>query len=182
MIATAVIGLYLIRYGIGRHEYYVLLTPGLLLKIFELTFISEVVIIFSVTFVRLSIAMSLFRIFGPRRTWKLILYSVMIWMLVLLVISLVFVLAACTPVKKGWDPLSPGTCWDAKAQSITGACVGGKPLSRKRWVIPILTVIKAANALTDFTLAFLPTVFMWDVQMNTRTKVGICILMGMGVL
>ena len=41
---------------------------------------------------------------------------------------------------------------------------------------------KAANALTDLTLAFLPTVFMWDVQMNTRTKVGICILMGMGVL
>lgn len=41
---------------------------------------------------------------------------------------------------------------------------------------------KAANALADFVLAFLPIVFMWDVQMNLRTKVGICILMGMGVL
>ena len=41
---------------------------------------------------------------------------------------------------------------------------------------------KAANALADFILAFLPTVFMWDVQMKIRTKVGICILMGMGVL
>ena len=41
---------------------------------------------------------------------------------------------------------------------------------------------KAANALADFILAFLPIVFMWDVQMNIRTKAGICILMGMGVL
>lgn len=41
---------------------------------------------------------------------------------------------------------------------------------------------KAANALGDFLLAFLPIVFLWDVQMNIRTKVGICILMGMGVL
>ena len=41
---------------------------------------------------------------------------------------------------------------------------------------------KAANALTDSTLAFLPIVFMWAVQMNIRTKAGICILMGMGLL
>ena len=41
---------------------------------------------------------------------------------------------------------------------------------------------KAANALADFILAFLPIVFLWDVQMNTSTKVGICTLMGMGVL
>lgn len=41
---------------------------------------------------------------------------------------------------------------------------------------------KAANALADLILAFLPTVVMWDVQMNIRIKAGICTLMGMGVL
>ena len=41
---------------------------------------------------------------------------------------------------------------------------------------------KAANAIADLILAFLPIVFLWEVQMNIRTKVGICILMGMGVL
>ncbi len=41
---------------------------------------------------------------------------------------------------------------------------------------------KAANALADFVLASLPIFFMWDVQMNIKTKVGICILMGMGFL
>lgn len=42
--------------------------------------------------------------------------------------------------------------------------------------------VEAANAIADFILAFLPIIFLWDVQMNVRTKVGICILMGMGVL
>ena len=129
MIAVAVIGLYLVRYGIGRHQYYVLLTPGLLSKISKLTYISEVLIISSETFVRLSVAIFLFRIFGPLRTWKLILYSVMVWILLSGVTILVFALAACKPIKKGWDPLSPGTCWDAKIQSTAGACTGGKPMA-----------------------------------------------------
>ena len=142
MIAVAVIGLYLVRYGVGRHQYYVSLTPGLSSKIFKLTYVLEVLIVFSVTFVRLSVAMSLFRIFGHRRTWQLILYSVMIWVLLLLVINLVIDLATCKPIKKLWDPLSPGTCWDAKTQAIVGAAIGGKLLSQNRWVIPILTAIK----------------------------------------
>ena len=41
---------------------------------------------------------------------------------------------------------------------------------------------KAANALADILLAFLPIVFLWDSQMNKRTKIGVCILMGMGIL
>lgn len=141
MIVVAVIFLYLVRYGIGRHQYYVSLTPSRLSKIFELTYIAEVLIIVSVTFVRLSVAMSLFRIFGHRKTWKFILYSVMIWILLLLLANLIYLLAACKPINKRWDPLSPGTCWDAKTQSIIGTCIGGKPLSQERWVIPLLTVI-----------------------------------------
>lgn len=142
MIAVAIIGLYLVRYGIGRHQYDVSLTPGLLSKIYKLTYISEIVIIFSVTFVRLSVAMFLFRLFGHRRTWKFVLYSVMVWILLSGVTSVSFALATCKPIKKMWDPLSPGTCLDAKIQLITGTYTGGKPLSQKRWVIIILTVIK----------------------------------------
>ncbi len=131
MIAIAVVGLYLVRYGIGRHQYYVLLTPGLLSKLFKLTYISEVLIIFSVMFIRLSVAIFLFRIFGHRKTWKLILYSVMFWILLSWVTALVFVLATCNPIKKLWEPLSPGVCWDAKTQLVTGAYIGGKPRSQK---------------------------------------------------
>ena len=127
MIATAVLGLYIVRYGIGRHQYYVLLTPGLLSEITKLTFIAEVLIIFSVMFVRSSVAIFLFRIFGHRKSWKLMLYSVMFWILLSWVTALIFVFATCNPIKKVWEPLSPGVCWDAKTQLITGAYIGGKP-------------------------------------------------------
>lgn len=127
MIATAVLGLYIVRYGIGRHQYYVLLTPGLLLEIAKISFVAEVLIIFSVMFVRSSVAIFLFRIFGHRRSWKLMLYSVMCWILLSWVTALIFVFATCNPIKKVWEPLSPGGCWDAKTQLITGAYIGGKP-------------------------------------------------------
>ena len=127
MIAVAVLGLYVVRYGIGRHQYYVLLTPGLLPEISKLTYVAEVLIIFSVMFVRSSVAMFLFRIFGHRKGWKLILYSVMFWILLSWVTALIFVLATCNPIKKVWEPLSPGVCWDAKTQLITCAYIGGKP-------------------------------------------------------
>ena len=142
MIAVAVLGLYIVRYGIGRHQYYVLLTPGLLPEISRLTYAAEVLIVFSVMFVRSSVAMFLFRIFGHRKGWKLILYSVMFWILLSWVTALVFVFATCNPIRKIWDPLSPGVCWDAKTQLITGAYIGGKPLSQQWCVIIILTEIK----------------------------------------
>lgn len=36
--------------------------------------------------------------------------------------------------------------------------------------------------LCDFTLAILPTFYLWNVQMSPRIKFGICCLMGVGVM
>ena len=45
-----------------------------------------------------------------------------------------------------------------------------------------LTSLAAAAALIDLMLAFLPIYFLWDVQISTRVKLGICCLTGLGVL
>ena len=45
-----------------------------------------------------------------------------------------------------------------------------------------LTWITAASVLCDWTLATLPIVFMWNIQMRLRLKFGICALMGLGYL
>ena len=154
MIAVAVLGLYVVRYGIGRHQYYLLLTPGVLPEIAKLSYVAQVLIICSVMFVRSSVAMFLFRIFGHRKGWKLMLYSVMFWILLSWVTALVFVLAACKPITKVWEPLSPGVCWDAKTTLITGAYIGGKLLSQKRWIIIIVTAIKPPTHLVIFYWLF----------------------------
>ena len=46
----------------------------------------------------------------------------------------------------------------------------------------LLSIIEALNAFSDWMLAGLPIVFLWKSQMNTKVKVGICVLMGMGLL
>lgn len=40
----------------------------------------------------------------------------------------------------------------------------------------------AVAVLCDWTLASLPIVFMWNLQMSVKLKAGICFLMGMGFL
>ena len=36
--------------------------------------------------------------------------------------------------------------------------------------------------LCDFTLAILPTFYLWNLQIRPQVKIGICCLMGFGVL
>ena len=44
-------------------------------------------------------------------------------------------------------------------------------------------MMRIAVAVTcDWILASLPIVFMWNVQVSVKTKLGICILMSMGFL
>ncbi len=47
---------------------------------------------------------------------------------------------------------------------------------------PLADTLSAVSALCDWILATLPVVFVWNMQMTTRVKVGICVLMGMGYL
>ena len=45
-----------------------------------------------------------------------------------------------------------------------------------------LSIVTAFSILTDFILAALPVVIVWNVQISTRTKVSLCLLMGLGVM
>ena len=46
----------------------------------------------------------------------------------------------------------------------------------------LLILSIAVAVLCDWTLASLPIVFMWNLQMSTKLKAGICLLMSMGFL
>ena len=46
----------------------------------------------------------------------------------------------------------------------------------------LLILSIAVAVLCDWTLASLPIVFLWNLQMSTKLKAGICILMSMGFL
>lgn len=45
-----------------------------------------------------------------------------------------------------------------------------------------LTILQAYFALVDLVLALLPTTLLWNLQMSWTRKIGLFILLGLGVL
>jgi hypothetical protein len=44
------------------------------------------------------------------------------------------------------------------------------------------TFSAALGAITDATLAILPFFFLWNMNMDLRTKMSVCTLLGLGVM
>ncbi|KAF4625684.1 hypothetical protein G7Y89_g12482 [Cudoniella acicularis] len=117
-------------------------------------------------FTKISIFIFMNRVFvntQTKWTWRWTLHFVNVVNIVANIISATTVLAQCTPVQKLWDPSIPGTCWPPKKQMAFGIFQG------------------VASAFCDLVFSGLPVVFLWNVQISVRIKVGICSLMGLGL-
>ena len=132
---------------------------------------------------RISICLFLLRIFGAIPKWRWGLYSIMAFLTATLIPSFVCLFAQCSPGQKQWDRSLPGHCWSANTMVHIGYFNGGEQRPTSGFTIRAKTKYRlAASVFCDWLLATLPIVFMWNVQMKVKTKVGICVLMGMGYL
>lgn len=121
-----------IRAGLGRHEYYLSLTPELLLQLVQLSkwqFLSEILTAFSLLITRLSVCLFLLRIFGTIRQWKWSLYIATGFIIITNLSSLSIILAECRPVSKNWDPLIPGKCVSPAVINFEAYYNGGESFS-----------------------------------------------------
>ncbi|MCJ1355675.1 MAG: hypothetical protein MMC33_005667 [Icmadophila ericetorum] len=103
------------------------------------------------------------RLFQRQKTLTWLVYGTLLAIFLSYLINIIVVPAQCRPIQKIWDPSLPGNCWGPNVQIDTSYLQG------------------AAAALIDLMLAFLPIYFLWDVQISTRVKLGICCLTGLGV-
>ncbi|KAK3362788.1 integral membrane protein [Lasiosphaeria hispida] len=115
--------------------------------------------------IRTSIAVFLLRIATVKTHRYIIHFSIATtWMLSL--VYLFLLLFQCTPISHYYEQVlgQPGSCIDKD-------------------VVPSMTIAHSIiSALTDFLLALLPAVMLWDVKLNKRTKTWIATLLGMGLL
>ena len=133
---------------------------------------------------RISICFFLLRIFQSVRAWRLGLYAIIAFATVAAIPTFTILVAHCQPLRKEWDPRSSGTCWPRIVLNRTNYVYGGKyQCALTLFTSDLFTkVLPGASVLLDWILATLPIVFMWNLQMRVRVKVGICALMGMGYL
>jgi len=118
-----------VHYGLGRHQYYLVFSQELmdgLTEAIKYGYITQMTLILSTMFTRVSICLFLLKIFGSRKVWKYGLYAIMAFAVTTNIASAVTVPVQCTPIEKLWNPMVPGTCWSLGVQIGMGDFQGGK--------------------------------------------------------
>ncbi|KAI9668455.1 MAG: hypothetical protein M1831_001209 [Alyxoria varia] len=161
-LPSSILGYLLTTRGIGRHSTCIpattirsILTHGLAIEILNS---------FSVTIARVSIALTVARLFGASLRFKLVLYAYTAFMTVVSVVTAGLFGAVCGPGNERWDPDGPGRCWPQERIAAVSYLNGGVSL------------------LSDLVLAALPVYFLCKLQMPAKKKVGLCALMSLGLI
>ncbi len=166
--------------GQGRHAYY--LSKHQLLRFSKVVYIALPIITIATACSRLSISIFLLRIVNPGRRWKHGLWALITFITINYVAMFISAYLQCIPVQKNWNTSVHGSCWSKAAQSGTNIWQGCKLLESQTCLLPLTVYCAGFSIICDFVLAILPIFFLWDVQISMRKKLGICILMGFGMM
>lgn len=97
----------------------------------------------------------------------------------------IFIFSSCTPFERIWDSTVEGTCWDRRKLMTYNIFTGGEltpPRPCPYQCIDTVTSETAWSAAMDFSLAMFPWYLIWDLNMRTVEKLGLCIAMSLGIL
>lgn len=163
--------------GIARHQYYLSLAE--LSDAIKWQAIAEPIGIIAPCVPRIVIAMLLIKILTPSLIFVVYLWSLNLMLLALSITCSVVVFVQCTPVSAQWTRI--GVCWNPKVLanvSIAQGCEFSKQ-NISQWLL-INTL--AFAAFVDFALAIFPIPTIWNLQMRLGKRVGVCFLLGLGIL
>jgi hypothetical protein len=142
--------------GQGKHIYDPSISKAMLLRYSKCLFVSQITNIWAMGLVKASICAYLMALNFST------LYRAVVWFSIFIVVSLNFIsptvsrFGYCRPISKVWAPKTPGHCW--------------KP--RTRVILSYLNV--GSNIFTDLIYTAAPLVYIAQVQLPRRTKIGVC--------
>ncbi|KAK3902511.1 hypothetical protein C8A05DRAFT_44087 [Staphylotrichum tortipilum] len=117
----------------------------------------------AMTCIKISIALTLLRIQGKERGWRIFLYTLMAIQTIYGVGNVFFNLViACRPLEAAWTPFMPG-------------CVSTEVMSG------VSNTGSAINITTDVLLSLSPATFLRKLNRPLRERIFVCVLMGMGL-
>lgn len=120
----------------------------------------------SMTCIKVSIALTLLRIQGKERGWRIFLYVVMAVQSIYGIGNTLFNLViACRPLEAAWNPFLPGGPY----------CVSTEVMRA------VSNVGSSVNITVDVLLSLAPATFLRKLNRPLRERVFFCVLMGMGL-
>ena len=113
--------------------------------------------------IKLSILLQLMHIFAPaRERATYYVCQIMIWFNTLFYLSTMFVVIfQCNPRAKFWEPTLPGHCINIDVVDIVTAAI---------------------NVLSDIVLLLLPLTCIWQLQMQSSSKIAVSAVFFTGIL
>ncbi|KAK0118900.1 hypothetical protein ONS96_011977 [Cadophora gregata f. sp. sojae] len=152
-----------VNYGTGRHATDI--PPNDIPKALYYWFLCEIFYAITTLFIRLSIAVFLLRI-CVKPLHKNIVYITSAAMIAFTIFYFFLVIFQCHPTSYFWGQF----------EGKKGSCINPA-------VVPNASIAHSAVSFTaDWILGLLPIALIWDLKMNTRTKVSVGILMSLGLL
>ncbi|EME38792.1 hypothetical protein DOTSEDRAFT_66792 [Dothistroma septosporum NZE10] len=128
-------------------------------------FFFEVFFCITIIPVKLSISFMLIRIAGPKQNYKYAVYAMSTLFVVLNLISFFYIIFRCDPVSFAWDTTTP-----------SGSCLPARDLAN------VYYADTAVNIMTDWFCALTPIPLLWNLQLNTNSKISVGFLLSLGVL
>jgi hypothetical protein len=122
----------------------------------------------SLVFIKASICVTLLRIAGPKKLYRVYIYVLLGFVLVVFLVTFIGVLMLCRPFEANWN-----------TQLVTE----GKATCAGMQVMIFFSYFSTAGSIaTDLACAVLPGVILWHTQMERRLKVGVAFLLSFGSL
>ncbi|KAL9078274.1 MAG: hypothetical protein Q9157_002820, partial [Trypethelium eluteriae] len=153
--------IYEVHHGFGKHRQFI--SDQDFMNFTRLSYVEWVQTFQTLMFNKLSVCFFLLRLPASNPYKRPILGSIVGLIVSNVILTLVWIFQ-CWPVRKVWHP------------SIDGQCMTNAQLER------IIISQALVSIISDFFLALFPVVLLWKVQMALRAKVGVCALMGLGLI
>ncbi|CAO2647340.1 Nn.00g082620.m01.CDS01 [Neocucurbitaria sp. VM-36] len=152
-------------HGFGRHALFV--TQSDRSSAFRLLFACQVIWYWSITLVKLSVALLLLRL-KPGRAWRIFLFSTMGVLVLSAMVQTIFQFLQCQPFRSYWDPsvfFSKGGVKCVPERAINGNIIAGS----------------AVHVSTDLIFSFVPITFIRKLNRPRGEKIILGVLMGLGL-
>lgn len=174
-----VANVYQVANGAGRHID--TLTPVQLSEFIKWTFVQGIEFVIGTCFVKISVCMSILRfITKTRHLVRYFIYVIMGFLIISTLGLVVALLAQCRPLRALYDLDLKGKCYSENVSTSIAYVQAGEYSPPP--FCDISDDSPAINIFTDFTCAGLPALIIRRLQINRSLKIGLSVVMGLGVV
>ncbi|KAF2002055.1 hypothetical protein P154DRAFT_431759 [Amniculicola lignicola CBS 123094] len=156
--------------GLGKHFMVMLMEPVKYSHFAKTLYVHSILVMVGVSTVKVSIALFLMRLGTKKGIYNKFLWGVIVFIVILTITCAMTLIFQCLPVAAAWDmslrPAPFGT-GDAKCYSMI--------------IFRNLGLMNSSfNIVTDALFATLPIPLIWQLQLNTRTKISLIAVLSLG--